>query len=287
MNVMNYATRDVVTLPPSASIDSAISSMEERNIHHVVITTGNRVVGMVSDRDILISTGWMLSIERTSRNGGAGMNKVVGPTQVHEIMSRPVVCLTIAHTARDAALLMLDRKISAVPVLNQDRLDGLITETDLLKWPPLSEVETDHLLTHKVGDLMRVNVLSVTPDAPLADVIHLFRTRRIRHAPVVLRSKLVGIVSDRDVRRALGWASVRDMQAEREGRMLDTVSPQTAGDVMQQHVRTAELSTVLRDALRLMLEERIHSLPVVEAQCLKGIVTETDFLRAFARKALL
>lgn len=202
-------------------------------------------------------------------------------------MSRPVASLTIAHTARDAALLMLERKISAVPVLNQDRLDGLITESDLLKWPPLSEVEADRLLTHKVGDLMRVNVLSVALDAPLADVIHLFRTRRIRHAPVVVQEKLVGIVSDRDVRRALGWASIRDMQAEREGRILDIVSPQTAGDVMQSKVRTAGPSTLLREALRVMLDERIHSLPVVEAQHLKGIVTETDFLRAFARKALL
>ena len=287
MNVMNYATRDVVTLPPSASIDTAISLMEERSIHHVVVTTGNRVVGMVSDRDILISTGWMLSIERKARKGGEGKAKVVGPTQIHEIMSRPVVCLTIAHTARDAALLMLDRKISAVPVLNQDRLDGLITETDLLKWPPLSEVEADHMLTHKVGDLMRVNVLSVAPDAPLTDLIHLFRTRRIRHAPVVLQGKLVGIVSDRDVRRALGWAGVQEIQAECEGRIVEAESPQTAGDVMHVDVRTVGISTVLRDALRLMLDERIHSLPVVEAQCLKGIVTETDFLRAFARKALL
>ena len=287
MNVMNYATRDVVTLPPSASIDTAISLMEERNIHHVVVTTGNRVVGMVSDRDILISTGWMLSIERKTRNRGEGKAKVVGPTQVHEIMSRSVVCLTIAHTARDAALLMLDRKISAVPVLNQDRLDGLITETDLLKWPPLSEVEADRLLAQKVGDLMRVNVLSVTPDAPLADVIHLFRTRRIRHAPVVQQGKLVGIVSDRDVRRALGWAGVREMQAECEGRIFEAESPQTAGEVMHVDVRTVGMSIVLRDALRLMLDERIHSLPVVETQCLKGIVTETDFLRAFARKALL
>jgi len=287
MNVMNYATRDVVTLPPSASIDTAISVMEERSIHHVVVTTGNRVVGMVSDRDILISTGWMLSIERKARSGGEGKAKVVGPTQIHEIMSRPVVCLTIAHTARDAALLMLDRKISAVPVLNQDHLDGLITETDLLKWPPLSEVEADRMLAHKVGDLMRVNVLSVAPEAPLTDLIHLFRTRRIRHAPVVLQGKLVGIVSDRDVRRALGWAGVREMQAECESRTVETESPQTAGDVMHGEVQTVGMSTALRDALRLMLDERIHSLPVVETQCLKGIVTETDFLRAFARRALL
>lgn len=88
-------------------------------------------------------------------------------------------------------------------------------------------------------------------------------------------------------RRALGWASVLDMQAEREGCILEAESPQTAGDVMQNSVRTAGVSTVLRVALRLMLDERIHSLPVVDAQCLKGIVTETDFLRAFARKALL
>jgi CBS domain-containing protein len=100
---------------------------------------------------------------------------------------------------------MLERHI-AVPILEDGRLVGLITETDLVKWPPLTELEVDRLLDRDVRDLMRAQVWSVSPHASLGELIHLFRERRIRHAPVVHNGKLVGIISDRDVRRALGWA---------------------------------------------------------------------------------
>lgn len=286
MNIMKHATTDVAKVAPGSSIDMAISLMEERRIHHLVVSNEHHVVGMLSDRDVLISTGWMMSVERESdRQDGPGKD-VIGPTLVKQIMSQPAMCLTTADTARDVASLMLEWKIGAVPILNQNRLAGLITETDLVKWPPLCEIGADRVLNDEVCNLMRAHVLSVTPDAPLGEVIHLFRDRRIRHAPVAVHGRLVGIISDRDVRRALGWESIRDMQAECEGRLIATKSPRTAEDIMHEAVWTVGPHTPLRDALRLMLDERIHSLPVIEAQILKGIITQTDFIRAFKREGI-
>lgn len=285
MRISNYATRDVVKVEPVNSIDTAISLMEERNIHHLVVVSNNAVIGMLSDRDILIATGWMLSVERHVPRAGGPQTAVVGPTSVGQIMSQPALTLTTAHTTRDAAALMLDRHIGAVPILDdQGQLAGLITETDLVKWPPLTEFEVDRLLDRDVGDLMRVHVSTVAPDAPLGEVVHLFRDRRIRHAPVLLDGKLVGIISDRDVRRALGWGSVRDMQAEREGRWEPTNAPATAADVMQESVHTTSPSSTLRSALRLMLDRRVHSVPVVDADRVIGIITQTDYIRAFMRQ---
>jgi len=280
---MNYATRDVVTVSPADSIDKAISLMEERNIHHLVVTKGQTVVGMLSDRDILVSTGWMLSVERQARLAGSHEKKIFGPTRIEQIMSQPAICLDNDHSTRDVGSLMLTRKISAIPILNQGRLVGLLTETDLVKWAPLDETAADRLLDGAVMGLMRTHVLSVTPGAPLDCVIHLFRSRRIRHAPVVSEQRLVGIISDRDIRRALGWGRVREMQAECEGRLAEVDPPRFAADIMHEGVHTVGPSTSLRDALRNMLADRIHSLPVVEAQTLQGIITLTDFVRAFMR----
>jgi CBS domain-containing protein len=285
MRITDYATRNVVTVAPHDSIDKAMSLMEERNLHHlVVVLEKSRVVGMLSDRDVLISTGWMLAIERCTRDE-AMRPRVAGPTHVRQIMSQPVECITATYTVRDAAMIMLQRKISALPMLSEGRLTGLVTETDLVKWPPLCELHVDHFLNGDVAGLMRANVLSVVPEAPLSEVIHLFRSRRIRHVPVTKDGQLVGIISDRDVRRALGWGNVRDLIAESEGRS-EMNTPQTAADIMHTRVRTVGMGTPLRDALRVMLDERIHSLPVVEGHALNGIVTQTDFLRAFARETI-
>jgi CBS domain-containing protein len=283
VNILSLASRSVITVAPTHSIDKAISLMEEHEIHHVVVAEEERPVGIISDRDILISTGWMLGVERRAQNGDS-TGLVVGPTRVEQIMSRPVLGLSESDSPRDAALLMDQRKISAAPVLREGRLLGIVTETDLVRW--LDKSAAEGLLDGEVRDLMHAYVLTVRPGDPLSNVIHLFRRYHVRHVPVAVQKTLLGIISDRDVRRALGWSSIRDMQAEVESR-LTGAEPATARAIMHRSVETIPSFAPLREALRRMLELRIHSLPVVDADELVGILTRTDFVQAVAREELI
>lgn len=291
MNVMNYATRDVLTVAPSDSIDEAISLMEEREVHHLVVVRNGRAVGVVSDRDILISTGWMFAIERRSAPREAGSGGVIGPTRVEQIMSRPIVGLDPTGGAREAAQRMVERKIGAVPILRDGGVVGLVTETDLLRWLDelaLGDARVAAFLQTPVRERIPAHIVWAAPDAPLEDVIDIFRRFRVRHVPVADRQRtLLGIISDRDVRRALGWSSARDMQAEDEGRLTDVEHPSTAAEIMQKEVVTITPNEPLRTPLRRMLERRIHSLPVVEGQTVVGIVSATDFTKAIAHEGLL
>jgi CBS domain-containing protein len=287
VNIMNYATRRVHTVEPGDSIDKAISMMEEHGIHHLVVAKDLWPLGMLSDRDVLTSTGWMLAVERSVEGESP---HVVGPQRVEQIMSRPVISLTPASDAHDAACVILDRKISAIPIVNGGLLVGLLTETDLLRW--LGELAFDHnaadrLLRGPVRELMRARVMRVAPEAPLGEVIDVFRRYRVRHVPVTVNSSLLGVISDRDVRRCLGWSSMMDMQAEARGRMSEITSLSTAVEVMQLDVQTISSAAPLREALQRMLEARIHSLPVVDERRLVGIITQTDFVKAIARDELL
>jgi CBS domain-containing protein len=290
MNAMIYATKDVVTIAPSASIDRAISLMEERGIHHLVVVENDRVVGMLSDRDILISTGWMLSVERRTASGAMRRGEVIGPTVVEQIMSRPVVCLMREQNAREAAILMVGHRISALPVLQAGRLVAIVSDVDLMKW--LMELAAGdnavgRFLRRPVVDLMRAQVTTVTPENLLVEVTDIFRRRRVRHVPVVDDGLVVGIISDRDVRRSLGWSSVREAQAEQENQGSEIRSPCTAADIMQRQVLWTQRSATLHDALRILVDKHIHSLPVIEKGRLTGIITQTDFIRAVAREDLL
>ena len=97
----------------------------------------------------------------------------------------------------------------------------------------------------------------------------------IRHLPVVDdRNHVIGILSNRDVLRALGDA----------GGASDGV---VVGDIMTRQVHTVREDTPAHEAATLMLEHKIGALPVVgDEEQLVGLVTETDFLR-IARDALL
>jgi len=290
MNVLNFATSDVVTVGPDESIDKAISLMEERSLHHlVVVDKGHTPLGVLSDRDILISTGWRLSAERRAKNRYFG-GRTLGPTRIEQIMSRPVVSLPEAATARQAATMMRDRKIGAIPIVCDGKLSGIVTVHDLISW--LDELAVDgsaaaRLLEAPVRDRMSSPVLTVAPDSMLDEVVALFQRFNIHHVPVAVLGRLSGIVSDRDVRRSLGWSTICDQQAEAESILPSVDFPMKASEVMSRDVMTTAPHAPLRQALRRMVFHRIHSLPVVQIDQLVGILTPTDFVKAIAEEELL
>lgn len=282
MNILNYATRDVLTVSPHDSIDTAMTMMEERGVHHLVVVSDDRAVGMLSDRDVLLSCGWMLGVER--QKALRDSYQTLGPTHVEQIMSCPIVSLSIADSAHTAAATMIQRKISALPILQHEQLRGIVTDSDLLSW--LRDLGAggngaDRFLSRPAVDLMRARVYTVEPGAPLSHVIGLFRRHQIRHALVVGETGLLGMISDRDVRRAIGWTNVREAQ----GNIEDV--PRVARDIMHGTMRTTTMGAPIRESLKVMLDERIHALPVLNQGALAGIITATDFVKAIARADLL
>lgn len=290
MNVLAFATTDVITVAPADSIDKAISLMDECGVHHLVVINQERVpVGLVSDRDILISTGWRLAVERRACSCHLE-GHTMGPTRVEQIMSRPVVTLTDNAPARQSAIIMRDRRIGAVPIIHDGKLMGIVTVYDLIT--TLDELAVDHspaarFLDSPVRERMSSPVLPVTPESSLDEIVSLFQRFNIHHVPVAVNHRLVGIVSDRDVRRSIGWSTLCDQQVEADVILPRVELPVRASQVMNREVMTIAPHAPLRQALRRMVFHRIHSLPVVQADKLIGIITPTDFVKAIATEDLI
>lgn len=97
---------------------------------------------------------------------------------------------------------------------------------------------------------------------------------RIRHLPVVDRGRVVGVVSQRDLfRSALGTALALGIR--RPDELMRTLAVR---DVMSTPAVTIGPGAPVQDAARTMAEKKIGCLPVVEDECLVGILTETDIL---------
>jgi acetoin utilization protein AcuB len=130
-----------------------------------------------------------------------------------------------------------------------------------------------------VADVMQAAVLTITPKTTLAEALRLVQHRGIRHLPVVEDDALVGIVSDRDLKRAM--PSPATTLATPELRyLLDTV---TIDAIMTRAVITIGRMLPVEEAARLMVTEKVSALPVTEQGRLIGIVTETDVLELFVR----
>lgn len=130
-----------------------------------------------------------------------------------------------------------------------------------------------------VRELMTVTPITVAPETSVVDARHLMATRRIRHLLVTDGDRLVGIVTDRDIR--LNLPSPATSLSVWEVNYL--LARLVVKEVMSRSVVTIGPDRDAAEAARIMVEHKIGALPVMDGGQIVGIVTETDFLRAFAR----
>ena len=163
--------------------------------------------------------------------------------QASDVMSRNPVTIARTTPVREAIALMLDRKISGLPVVDAaGKIEGILTEGDLLRrgelgtqkrhWPWLDfllgpgRMASDYVRTHSrvCEELMTRDVVSAAPETPLADIVALMERRRIKRLPVIENEVLVGIVSRADLLGALA-------------RVLDAPQPPALGGDAAIHAR--------------------------------------------------
>ncbi|MFD1439237.1 CBS domain-containing protein [Acinetobacter terrae] len=109
----------IFTISPEATVLEAISLMANKGIGAVVVTDQDKVVGILSERDY---TRKIMLMERTSKE-----------TSVSEIMTAKVLTVTKSTSVEDCLGLMTDRHLRHLPVVENDKLIGLISIGDLVK----------------------------------------------------------------------------------------------------------------------------------------------------------
>ena len=135
----------------------------------------------------------------------------------------------------------------------------------------------------RVKDLMSGPPITIAPDTPVLEARRVMQTRAVRHLLVLEHGRLVGIVTDRDIR--LNMPSPATTLSVGEINYL--LARLTVREVMTTSVIVVEPDRSAQDAATLLVTEKIGALPVVDGERLVGIVTETDFLRAFVAQPSL
>jgi CBS domain-containing protein len=139
-----------------------------------------------------------------------------------EVMTRHVVTVAPGATIETAARLMLEHRISGLPVTDDDgAVLGILSEGDLLRrtetgtekqrtrWVALlvgpGRLAQDYVRAHarNVGELMSDRVFSVTSETPVPDVVALMEAKRVKRIPVIDQGRLVGIISRADLMAVL------------------------------------------------------------------------------------
>lgn len=129
-----------------------------------------------------------------------------------------------------------------------------------------------------VVDIMTENPITISPGATLRQALNLMEAHHFMHLPVVSKQRhLVGILSDRDCRRALNSPFVLRERWQDED-LLDSLDVR---EIMSPAPIIVEPDAPATEAARLMLTHQIGCLPVMRAETLVGIITRSDILSAF------
>ena len=130
----------------------------------------------------------------------------------------------------------------------------------------------------RVRELMTATPITVDPETPMLEARQRMVEKRIRHLVVVENARVVGIVTDRDIR--LNLPSPATSLSVWEINYL--LAQLTVGGVMSRTVIVVDPDRPIAEAARLMMDHKIGALPVVDEGRLVGIITESDFVRAMA-----
>jgi acetoin utilization protein AcuB len=133
----------------------------------------------------------------------------------------------------------------------------------------------------KVRDIMTTPAITVGLDMPVLEAQQLMASHRIRHLPVTDTGRLMGIVTDRDIRLNLP-SPATSLSMWEVNYLLARLTVESA---MHRAVITVEPDRSAAEAAYIMLDHKIGALPVVDGGIVVGIVTESDMLRAFTTMA--
>jgi len=133
----------------------------------------------------------------------------------------------------------------------------------------------------KVKELMTKKVITVHPEENVDRVFFLFHFERIRHIPVLEKGKVVGIISDRDIKKILG---PRKETLEKPDGTSISISTRRVRNIMRRGVVTIGPKDKASDAAAIMVKRKIGALPVIDKNGkLAGIITASDILKAFVK----
>lgn len=118
--ILNHKGTQVWSIAPEAMVFDAIQLMSDKNIGALLVTEGNKLIGILTERDY---TRKIVLKGKSSKQ-----------TPVREILSGDLIHVTPHHTVEECLRLMTDHRVRHLPVLEGDKIAGLVSIGDLVNW---------------------------------------------------------------------------------------------------------------------------------------------------------
>jgi len=257
-------TQEVVTITPENTLYEAARIMGEKHIGSLIVMKYDTPVGVITERDLLSEVvAREIDLEKDWLVGGVTIKE----EKVEEIMSYPLNTISLTSSIKEAAQMMIEKKIRRLAVREHGKVVGIITASDLIR--SLPEVPETMHVWFEVDYFMSKRVITVDEETPVDSVAKIMGEKSIGSVIITSHGEPIGIFTERDLLTKF-FAEDRSLKIE-------------VGKACSSPLITAPMGISVHDAALIMTSKHIRRLPITREGELVGILTARDLLEAYAR----
>jgi CBS domain-containing protein len=257
-------TREVVTTTPESTLDEAAKIMGEKHIGSLIVLKYDTPVGIITERDLLSEVSASgIDLEKDWLLGTTSIKE----EKVEKFMSYPLTTICLTARIKEAAQMMIEKKIRRLAVFECGKLVGIVTASDLIRRLP--EVPETMHVWFEVDYFMTKRVITADEKTSVDSVAKIMGEKRIGSVIITSQGEPIGIFTERDL--------LTKFLAKDKSLMVEV------GEACSSPLITAPLGISVHDAAVTMTSKQIRRLPITRERKLVGIITARDLVEAYAK----
>ncbi|RAP45459.1 MAG: hypothetical protein BZ135_05860 [Methanosphaera sp. rholeuAM6] len=262
MTIENVMAKGVITVRKDQTVSDALKLMNKHKISRlpVISPKTDELVGIVTEKDMAIKIA-------SSKYEEVPLSHM----RISTIMTANVITADISESKVQVLKKMVEKHIGGIPILDGDKLVGMVTKTDFLKEADLEPFANTH-----IRDIMTKRVITVGPDERLVHARRLMIDNDIARLVVVNVGVIMGIITAKDVAKTVIDFKKRVPEKYQHNQIRNLF----VQEVMSQTIVTTTEDATIPEVAKIMVEQEFSGMPVSdEKNKVHGIVSKTDLLK--------
>ena len=259
MQIKNLMSEDLITVDKDQNLSDALKLLRKHNVSRLPVTNNKELVGIISERDIANKLG-------SSKYESMPASRL----HISSVMVKDVITVPQTMQLGEVAKLMLEKGIGSVPVMDGDKMVGIVSKADFVTLAV--GIAFDKIT---VKELMTKDLKSVSPTERLIHARRVMIESHVGRLPVIEDETLVGMITSKDLMRA--FIDFRKNVPEKYQK--SQIKEVSVEDIMSSNPIFTSKDATISEVSKIMMETGYNGLPVVEDGEVVGIITQTDILR--------
>ena len=259
MQIKNLMSEDLITVDKDQNLSDALKLLRKHNVSRLPVTNNKELVGIISERDIANKLG-------SSKYESMPASRL----HISSVMVKDVFTVPKTMQLEDVAKLMLDNGIGSVPVMDDEKMVGIVSKADFVTLA--TGIAFDKIT---VKEIMSKKLVTVSPTERIVHARRQMLEAHVGRVPVVDDDELVGMITSKDLMRA--FIDFRKKVPEKYQK--SQIKELLVEDIMSLNPTFTSKDATISEVAKVMMDTGYNGLPVVEGENVVGIITQTDILR--------